>query len=161
MVAQLQSDPDKDKIVWRNLQSEYRSFDDIKPRIMNETNHSIYLNRLYPLSSPHLERYDDSSGAWELGGRGITCATVEKPNEPLEIPANTDLALEVDWELSTDDMKQPEWFVISDHDTKRPLNGKYRLVLAYSLTPWTIFRHPKQTFILHSQEFELRPDREQ
>jgi hypothetical protein len=157
MSGQTQRESDRDKFVWKNLAAEYRNFDEIKPRILNKNGQSIFLSRLYPLYQVHLERFNEAAEIWEPGAMGIVCGTVEKPNEPFEIGADREFPVEVDWELSTDDFKEPKWFVIKDHDNKRPLIGKYRLVLRYSRTPWTLFQHPRETFVMSSDEFELRP----
>src|ERR1700730_4468233 len=46
---------------------------------------SIFLSRLWPDGSAHLERFNQDTGNWETGEWGITCGTVAQPTVPIEI----------------------------------------------------------------------------
>lgn len=123
--------------------------------LVNNTGQSIYLGRLYPDPFPRLMRFDEGSGKWELGEWSIRCGSVDKPTEPIEIKSGETFPLAVSWQLSMDDWDHPTFFVAKDHETKRPLKGKYKLVLSYALTPWTLIHHPKQVFTIESPEFQV------
>jgi hypothetical protein len=63
---------------------------------------------------------------------------VSDPEVPIEILPQKELGVHVYWQLSTDDWDKPKYFVVADSGAKRPLHGKYRFTLKYSLRPWTI-----------------------
>ena len=59
------------------------------------------------------------------------------------------------WQWSMDDWDNPKYFALQDHETKRSLGSKYKLVLRYALTPWTVLRRPKETFEIESSAFTV------
>lgn len=142
------------KIFWKNIQEKYKSFDEIKPILVNQSDKSIYLFKIYPYWNAHLERFNDETQKWEIGGKGIGCATVENPLEPIEIKPNEERQIELAWELSTDNFKNPKFFELNDHETLRPLIGKYNLYLHYAFESWTIANKPKRSYLV-SAEFEI------
>jgi hypothetical protein len=142
-------------IDWGNILHQYDRFDQIKPNLVNQSGQSIYLGRLYPDAFPRLARFDEASGKWELGEWSIRCGNVDKPTEPIEIKSGESFALSVSWQLSMDDWDHPKFFVAKDHETQRPLNGKYKLVLSYALTPWTLIHHPEHIYTIESPEFQV------
>ncbi|MFL6229354.1 MAG: hypothetical protein ACJ741_11305 [Pyrinomonadaceae bacterium] len=154
-ITREQSPSTKPALEWENVRAEYTSFDEIKPTLVNHESYSIYLSRIWPHGSAQLERFDESSGKWELGGWSGGCGTVAKPAIPIEIKSGESSPIHVYWQLSTDDWDHPQFFVMEDHETKRPLKGKYKFVLRYSLTPWTLIHHPKQIYRIESQEFQV------
>ena len=94
------------KIVWKNVQEKYKRFDEIKPVLVNQSNKSIYLHKLYPHWDAHLQRFNEETKDWEAGAKGISCATIEKPLEPIEIKPNEEREVELAWELSTDNFEK-------------------------------------------------------
>jgi hypothetical protein len=145
------------RVEWGNIRGQYEDFAQIKPNLVNNTGHSVYLGRLYPDPFPRLMRLEEGSGIWELGEWSIRCGNVDKPMEPIEIKSGETFPLSVSWQLSMDDWDHPQFFVTKDSETKRPLKGKYRLVLSYALTPWTLIHHPKQVYKIESPEFQVVP----
>jgi len=145
---------DSSKVFWKNVEAKYKKFNEIKPILVNQSDKSIFLYKIYPYWNAHLQRFNEESQRWEIGGKGIGCATVEKPLEPIEIKPNEERQIELAWESSTDNFEKPKFFELQDNDTLRPLIGKYKLYLPYSLEPWTLANRPKQTFSV-SAEFEI------
>lgn len=151
---QVSAQTDSSKVFWKNVEAGYKKFSEIKPILVNQSDKSIFLYKIYPYWNAHLQRFNEETQKWEVGGKGIGCATVEKPLEPIEIKPNEERQIELAWELSTDDFEKPKFFELQDHETLRPLIGKYRLYLPYALEPWTLANRPKQTFSAFA-EFEI------
>jgi hypothetical protein len=146
----------RSSLQWANVSSVYRRFDDIKPKLTNNGKISVFLRRLYPNGSAQLQRFDRGSGRWEAGEWSITCGVVAQATTPLEIKPNSQSAIQVYWQLSTDRWENPQHFVIADELQERPLEGRYRFVLRYSLQPWTLVHHPSAIYSLLSPEFLLK-----
>ena len=140
-------------LTWKHVSTRYKSFNEIKPVLVNEGKQSVFLSRIYPDGSAQLERFNESTGKWESGEWGIRCATVQQPNVPIEIPSKTERSVEVYWQLSTEDWDNPTHFVVETSSEKRPLEGKYRFMLRYALNPWTVFHHPDAIYTIVSPEF--------
>jgi hypothetical protein len=145
-------------IKWRNLEHSYKNFNEIKPVLLNQTDKSIFLSRLWPDGSAQLERYDESRHRWELGEWGIRCGLVAQAGVPIEIRSRSERAIDVYWQLSTDDWNHPKHFVVQAGREKRPLPGKYRFTLRYALTPWTIIDRPAEIYAVQSPEFNIQKD---
>lgn len=141
---------------WRNVSPGYRRFKEIKPRLVNKGEVSIFLSRLYPNGSAQLERFNRDSGQWEPGDWGMTCGTVAQASVPIEIRPHSEQKIQVYWQLSTDKWDNPQHFVVFRSLEQRPLEGHYRFVLRYSLQPWTIVHHPSAIYWLTSPEFEVK-----
>jgi len=142
-------------LTWTNIGAVYKTFDAIKPVLVNNKSQSLYLSRIYPNGYARLKRFNESSGEWELGEWSIACGTVADAIVPIEIKPQESHAIEVYWRVSMDDWNNPEFFVLSDHETKRRLNGRYKLLLRYALQPWTVIHHPKKTYVAESAEFRI------
>jgi hypothetical protein len=142
------------KVFWKNVEVKYKKLSEIKPILVNQSDKSIYLYKLHPYWNAHLQRFNDETKEWEVGGKGIGCGTVEKPLEPIEIKPNEEREVELAWRLSTDNFKKPKFFELQDRDTLRSLVGKYKLYLHYAFEPWTLVNRPKQVFSVE-QEFEI------
>jgi hypothetical protein len=140
---------------WMNMAPSYRSLDEIKPTLVNRGKSSVYLSRFWPNGSAQLQRFDEASGEWEMGDWGITCGTVAQPTLPIEIKPNSQRHIRVYWQLSTDKWENPQHFVVFSSLEQRPIEGKYRFVLRYSLQPWTLVHHPFTIFYLFSPAFVL------
>lgn len=140
---------------WTNIRPQYKAFADINPILVNRELKSIYLSRIYPNGYAQLQRFDETSGKWELGEWSISCGTVAEATVPIEIKSGESRAIEVYWKVSMDDWDNPRFFVLRDHETKRPPNGRYKLILRYALEPWTVIHHPKRTYIVESEEFRI------
>lgn len=142
---------------WANVSSYYHRFADIKPKLVNNGNVSIFLSRLYPNGSAQLERFNPDTGNWETGEWGITCGTVAYATVPIEINPHSQQEIQVYWQLSTDNWKNPKHFVLFHSLDQRPLEGKYRFVLRFAEQPWTLVHHPSAIYSLTSPEFVLLP----
>lgn len=140
-------------LIWKDVSSRYRGFDQIKPVLVNKGGESVFLSRIWPHGFAQLQRLNETTGKWESGDWGIGCGTVKDPTTPIEIKAHTERAIHVYWQLSADDWNEPNHFVIADSLEKRPLGGKYRFTLRYSLKPWTIVHHPGPIYTIVSPEF--------
>ena len=145
---------EKPKVFWKNIQEKYKKFDEIKPILVNQSDKSIFLYKLYPNWYAHLQRFNEEIKVWEVGGRGIGCATMANPLKPIEIKPGEEREVEVAWELSTDDLKKPKFFELQDHSTLRPLIGKYRIILPYAFEPWTLRNNPTRKVSVIA-EFEI------
>ena len=140
---------------WANVRSTYHRFEEIKPRLVNKGKSSIFLSRLWPNGSSQLERLNPESGQWEPGEWGITCGTVAQATVPVEVKQSSQRGIHVYWQLSTDKWEKPEHFVPFHSTQQRPLEGRYRFVLRYSLEPWTLVHHPSAIYSITSPEFVL------
>ena len=141
---------------WANVFATYRRFEDIKPKLINKGKVSIFLSRLYPDGSARLQRFNSETGRWEPGEWSITCGVVSQAMVPIEIKPNSEREIQVYWQLSADRWENPQHFVVADALQERPLDGRYRFVLRYSLQPWTLVHRPTATYSLLSPEFVLR-----
>lgn len=141
---------------WANMSSSYRRFEEIKPKLVNRGEVSIFLSRLWPNGSAQLERLNEDSRQWEPGDWGITCGTVAQATVPIEIKPNSQQKIHVYSQLSTDKWENPHHFVVFRSLQQRPLEGHYRFVLRYSLQPWTLVQHPSAIYNLKSPEFDLK-----
>ena len=142
---------------WANVASGYHRFEEIKPKLVNNGDVSIFLSRLWPDGSAHLERFNQDSGSWETGEWGITCGTVAQPTVPIEIKPHSQQDIHVCWQLSTDKWENPKHFVLYHSLEQRSLEGKYRFVLRYAEQPWTLVHHPSAIYSFTSPEFVLVP----
>jgi hypothetical protein len=141
---------------WANVSSGYRRFEEIKPRLVNKGEVSIFLSRLYPDGSARLERFNQDSGQWEPGDWGMSCGTVAWATVPIEIKPKSEREIHVYWQLSTDRWENPRHFVVFNALQQRPLDGRYRFVLRYALQPWTLVHRPSAIYYIRSPEFELK-----
>src|SRR5262245_39691775 len=87
---------------WENVSSQYMSFGQIKPALINEGNESIFLSRIWPHGSAQLYRFNKATGEWEAGNWGIGCGAVKDATIPIEIKPKTEREILVYWQLSTD-----------------------------------------------------------
>jgi hypothetical protein len=142
---------------WANVNSGYHRFEEIKPQLVNKGDFSIFLSRLWPDGSAHLERFNQDGGNWETGEWGITCGTVAQPTVPIEIKPHSQQDIHVYWQLSTDKWENPKHFILFHSLEQRPLEGKYRFVLRYAEQPWTLVHHPSAIYSFTSPEFVLVP----
>jgi hypothetical protein len=60
---------------WQNVSSQYKSFDQIKPVLVNEGKESVFLSRIYPHGSAQLSRFNEGTRKWESGFWGIGVAS--------------------------------------------------------------------------------------
>lgn len=153
-VLQVSAQDSESQIFWKNVSPKYKKFSEIKPILVNQSDKSIYLYKLYPYWNAHLQRFNEETKQWESGGKGIGCGTVEKPLEPIVIKPNEERQIELAWELSTDDFEKPKFFELQDHKTLRPLIGNYRIYLSYAFDSWTLKDNPLKKYVV-SAEFEI------
>jgi len=64
------------------------------------------------------------------------------------------------WQLSTDDWDNPKHFVVQSSMNRtlgpteqRPLQGKCRFILRYSMQSWTLFQRPDAVYTMVSPQF--------
>jgi len=150
--------PVRANLEWTNVSGTYRTFSEIKPKLVNTGDKAIYLSRLYPDSSAHLQRLNEENGEWESGEWSITCGVVANAGVPIEIKPKAERDIQVFWQLSTDDWDFPKHFVALPSRKNRQLSGKYRFTLRYALEPWTLIHHPSATYTLTSPEFVVRSE---
>jgi len=74
--------------------------------------------------------------------------------KPIEIKPGASQAIELEWGMSIDDVERPRWF-ITHGDGRRPLKGKYRVLLEYAQEPWTVFVRPRRVLTALSAGFDL------
>jgi hypothetical protein len=140
---------------WKNVSSQYESFDQIKPVLVNDGKESIFLSRIYPHGSAQLSRFNEGTRKWEVGSWGIGCGVVNNATIPIEIKPQTERAIVVYWQLSTDDWDNPRRFVVYESLEERPLKGRYKFSLRYSMKPWTLAHRPGAIYMLESPEFQI------
>jgi hypothetical protein len=137
---------------WQDVAPGYKSFDEIKPVLVNGGQKSIFLSRIWPHGSAQLERLSEETGVWESGEWSGGCGTVSKATVPIEIKPRTERAIDVYSQLSMDDWDKPTHFVAATR-AERPVEGRYRFVLRYSMEPWTLVHHPSVIYKIVSPEF--------
>jgi hypothetical protein len=49
---------------WKNVSSQYKTFDQIKPVLLNEGKESVFLSRIYPHGSAQLSRFNEGTRKW-------------------------------------------------------------------------------------------------
>lgn len=81
-VAQDASSPAN--LVWQDVAPVYERFDQIKPVLVNNGQVSVFLSRLYPNISAHLQRLSEATGDWESGEWSISCGNVSQATVPIE-----------------------------------------------------------------------------
>ena len=140
---------------WNNVSSQYKSFDQIKPVLVNEGKESIFLSRIWPHGFAQLSRFNEATRKWEAGAWGTGCGAVKDPTIPIEIKPQTERGIEIYWQLSTDDWDKPKRFVVYDSLEERPLKGRYKFSLRYSKQPWTLAHRPGAIYVLDSPEFRI------
>jgi hypothetical protein len=140
-------------LAWQNVSSQYKSFDEVRPLLVNNGQKSIFLSRIYPHGSAQLERLSEATGNWESGHWSGGCGVVSKATVPIEIKPRAEREIQVYWQLSTDDWDHPKHFVAGSSYEERPIEGRYRFVLRYSLEPWTLIHHPASIYTIRSPEF--------
>lgn len=156
LMAQDPSSVSKSHLVWTDVQIEYASFDEIKPTLVNKETYSIFLSRVWPFGSAQLVRYNEATASWEPGHFPSGCGTVVNAKIPIELKPGERKPIHVFWQSSTDDWDHPQFFQLQEYRERRPIKGKYRFILRYSLTPWTVFQFPKQVLVAESEEFQVR-----
>jgi hypothetical protein len=139
-------------LAWKGIASRYNHFDRIKPVLINTGKSSVFLSRIWPHGSAQLQRFNEAGKTWESSNWSGGCGTVKDATVPIEVAAHSEHPIHVFWQLSTDDWDSPKYFVVGSLDT-RPLPGKYRLMLRYSVRPWTVGRSPGTIYFSTSPEF--------
>ena len=146
-------------LAWNNVQSEYTNFSEIKPVLVNNGKSPIFLSRLWPNGMAQLQRFNPDTSSWENGEWGITCGTVANPTVPIEIKPQSERKVNLFWAASMDDGDKPTHFIEGKTDQPRPLEGRYRFFLRYTLKPWTLLAGDHGTiFAFVSPEFSVLPN---
>jgi hypothetical protein len=140
-------------LTWKQINSRYKAFDEIKPVPANGGKDPIFLSRLWFDGFVQLERLHEATGEWEYRGWGVRCGTVSNPAIPIEVSASGERKIQGYWQLSSDDWSRLKHFLVLESLANRPLEGRYRLALRYSLKPWTSVHHPDQIYAIRSPEF--------
>jgi hypothetical protein len=155
MVSAFAQDPSPSPavLVWQNVSSRYKNFAEIKPVLVNSSEKSIFLSRIWPHGSAQLERLSEATGDWESGHWSGGCGTVSKATIPIEIKPRAERRIDVYWKLSTDEWDKPKHFEVGSSSEERPIEGTYRFALRYSLEPWTLIHHPASIYTILSPEF--------
>jgi hypothetical protein len=148
--------PEHVALEWKNVMTQYSSFDEIKPVLVNSGARSIFLSRLWPDGMAQLERFNEQKGKWESGKWSTRCGTVKYPDVPIEIKPETEHIVDLYWMASTD--QGDKHFVESQSNEARPIEGKYRFFLRYALKPWAMGAgDPGQILSFRSPEFSVLP----
>jgi len=144
-------------LAWQNVYSRYASFKEIKPTLVNNGQRSVFLSRIWPHGSAQLERLNEATGNWESGSWSGGCGTVSKAIVPIEIKPRAERKVQVYWQLSADDWDNPKHFEVETAREERPIEGRYRFVLRYSMEPWTLVQQPSSIYMAVSPEFIVSP----
>ena len=136
------------KIVWKNLQERYKSFEEIKPQIVNESGFPLYYDTYY---FPHLdfERFDEKSNSWVIS-RVWHCGTGYKPSI-VKIKLSEQVAFNFgkdDWEQITteDSIGEPKFRKFPYYDGR----GKYRFKFTFGVK-----KSAFDSLVSYSPEFEV------
>lgn len=138
---------------WKNLQSEYRNPENLKPIILNQGTQSIYVN---PMNSrATVERLNEALNQWEECVGLMICGIGMHLNLPREIKPGEEMAIGPDWPFAILHHKEKKVFVYSICRQDRPLDGRYRLVLRYKQVPWEMAFKADPVFTIKSPEFRV------
>lgn len=159
---QLSAQDKMPKIIWKNLQEKYVSFEDVKPILENQSDSSVFLARIYPLWSARLLGFNEQTQKWENKLDALRlCYTVEDALSPIEIRSQDNRNVSINWEstsafqeLLSDRSKSSE-----SNKNSEAIFKKYKLILDYALEPWTREQKPKRIYKTISPEFEVSGDK--
>lgn len=149
------------KLVWKNIQEKYVSFEDIKPILENQSDSSVFLARIYPLWSARLVGFNEQTQKWENKLDALRlCYTVENASVPIEITSQENRNVSINWETTS---IFQELLSNKSKNSKSDKNSeaifkKYKLILDYALEPWTGEQKPKRIYKTISPEFEVSGD---
>ncbi len=140
---------------WKEISPRYTHFDQIRPVLVNMGNRSVFLSRIWPHGAAQLQRFHEAAKKWESGTWSGGCGVVKDATVPIEVTPHSNRPIEVFWQLSTDAWENPKHFVAAESREARPLEGRYRLLLRYSLSPWTLVHRPGTVYTTISPEFSV------
>ena len=124
--------------------------------LLNESQHPIYLNWMFPGSVALLERRSELTGEWEKGRGPIQCATVKDRTEPRKLPPASRLSLPIWWDNAVVDVDGVMVFKTVDGESTK-LEGQFRITVHYALEPWTLGNKPSAILEAVSPPFEMKP----
>lgn len=136
------------KIVWKNLQERYGSFEEIKPQIINESGFPLYYDAYY-FPYVDFERFDEKSNSWTIS-RVWHCGTGYKPSV-VKIKLSEQVAFNFgkdDWEQITteDSTGEPKFRKFPDYNG----TGKYRFKFIFGVKKSVL-----DSQVSYSPEFEV------
>lgn len=124
--------------------------------LVNDTDRPIFLNWTFPGSVALPHRRSETTGTWEAGKRPIQCGTVEHPDSPREFPPRSRVSMPIWWDSATREIDGVKAFYTQAGEYLK-LHGTFRVVVSYSLEPWTIGHRPSTILEVASEPFEVKP----
>jgi hypothetical protein len=144
---------DSHSLYWVNMQSEYTSLDDLKPLLVNRGNQSIYLSPFWLFAQ--VERLNESVDQWEPGNFGF-CLNGIRLDIPVELKPGEEKAIRPDSSMVFSHSTGVKMFWVPGKREQRPLEGRYRLVLQYTLVSWVNTFSPDPVYRAESPEFRMK-----
>jgi hypothetical protein len=150
---------DSPSLQWKNLHSAYSNPHDLKPVILNQGNRSLYVNPMGPRAD--VERLNEALNQWEPCPRPGFCFNGVRLDLPMEIKPGEETDVTPDWPFFSIYHKDtkvsvfPDKRIFTGKQEERPLDGRYRLVLRYTLVPWVNTFNPDPVFTIKSPEFRV------
>jgi len=133
---------------WKGISPQYEHFDHIRPVLVNPGNRSVFLSPIWPYGAARLQRFNGTDENWESGEWSKTLLSRSRgpriPSGQYKCSGNsqptTGRSRAISWRLSREPF---------------PLEGRHRLLLRYSLSPWTLVHRPGTVYTTISPEFSV------
>ena len=141
---------------WKNLLPRYASFGQIKPALVNDGKHSVFLYAPYGSVQAEIERFNDKKGTWEHEYLDIICIAQAGSSAltPIKIKANSEQKVTFSLSSTAAGSTETGHIIVGEQlGEKRPLEGRYRLSVSYTLDPGAVNRAPRAWHTMYSPEF--------
>lgn len=122
--------------------------------LVNESSVAVYVLCDCPYVTV-LERQDESTRKWQRGA-SLPCRGPGGAETSCEVPARSTLTMEKWWSSSIQGTEGGFMFR-STSGALLSLHGTFRLLVPYSLQPWTGDRPPARLLDARSEPFEMNP----
>jgi hypothetical protein len=141
-------------LVLEGLQPAYQSVADVTISLRNVGDAPLWLDS-FLMGTVLVERRAQDTGKWETGSYWRCGNSGRGSPQILQVGDTVEVRLMESWPFRLDG--DPPWFELQD-GRKRPVPGRYRLLVRYSYEEWSdIFHIPSADEILtvYSKEFKI------
>lgn len=141
---------------WKNLLPQYTSIVQIKPVLVNDGMHSVFVYAPHDSVQATIERFNDKKGVWEQEDLDLVCVAQPASSAltPTEIKANSEQKVRFSLTSVAAGSAENGYILVGGGPgEKRPLEGKYRLPVSYALDYGAAGRVPKAWRTMYSPEF--------
>jgi hypothetical protein len=137
--------------------TKYSTFREVRLVLSNSTRVKLFLQ---PTAVAYLERWNEVRREWEAVGYRLACGVgeiVDKPKKATRsaVKPGHRMTLAAQWEAADIGQSADGPEILVGSGWPRPVAGRYRAALLYSLEPWSD-RRPEKVLQLVSTEFDVR-----